>query len=307
MSTQDPSSEDLPWWRGEFLAAESELSSDLLWSLGAGGVEIRDHDTFFEGDPDFAPIPDGKVRLIAYFACAKDDVDVLREGLQTSELVEVVALVHYEDRSWETKWHEFFTPRLLAPHTIVGPPWEEFDAPEGGRKLIIEPGMAFGTGTHETTQLVSTQLEALLEGGHEFERMLDVGCGSGILCTLANQMGVKHLTGLELQEDTLENAHKNVSLNALDPDAFTFSTTPLDRVEGAWPLVVANIIAPILLELCEQLIAHTKPGGTLVLSGILAEQMPAIRAAFSPHMQEVSEAHLGLWHAIHYKRPLTTS
>ncbi len=291
-----------PWWRGEFIATESELSSDLLWSLGAGGVEIRDHDTFFEGDPDFAPIPDGRIRLIAYFELPQQDVEELRQSLEASDLVELVALTHYEDRSWETKWHEFFKPRLLAPHTMVGPPWEEFDAPEGGRKLIIEPGMAFGTGTHETTQLVSTTLEALLEAGHDFDRMLDVGCGSGILCVLAHQLGIAHLTGLELQEDTLENAHKNVDLNGLSPTAFTFSTQPLARVEGQWPLVVANIIAPVLLELSAQLIAHTAPGGTLILSGILAEQMPALREAFSGALEEVHATHLGLWHAIHYRR-----
>lgn len=291
------------WWRAELMASNAENGSNSLWDLGAGGVEVRDQETFFDDSPEFTPVPEGLVRLIAYFECESElAAHKLEQQLGLIPQTTIVDFARFDDRSWETKWHEFFKPRNLAPLTIVGPPWEEFDAPEGGRKIIIQPGMAFGTGTHETTQLVSTKLEELL-GERTFPAMLDVGCGSGILSILAAQLGVNSVLGLEISEDPLENARENQELNALVDHDIVFSTTPLAEVEGTYPLVVANIIAPILIALSHDLIAHTNPGGTLVLSGILAEQMDQIRDAFSPYMTEVNTHALDPWHAIEYTKP----
>lgn len=293
------------WWRAELLSDQADLCADALWSLGAGGVEIRDQDTFFEGSPDFAPVPDGKTRLIAFFECATPkSAHTLQRSLEELDHATVVSCAHFEDRTWETKWHEFFKPRLLAPHTMVGPPWEEMSAPDGGRIIVIQPGMAFGTGTHETTQLVSTALETLLCDPNFTtpSAMLDVGCGSGILSILAAQLGVRSVLGLEISQDPLDNACENVELNHLEEHDITFSTTPVGEIEHTYPLVVANIIAPILIAISEALIARTAPGGTLILSGILAEQMPQIRAVFGDHLDEVEETSLEPWHAIRYTK-----
>lgn len=291
-----------PWWRGEFLSNDAEMASHELWQLGAAGVEIRDRDTFFEGDPDFAPVPDGQTRLIAYFECETPErAQELEIGLHAEPRLTIVSFLPFEDRSWETKWHEFFKPRQLSPRTIIGPPWESFEAPQDGHRIIIQPGMAFGTGTHETTQLVSQVIDDLLRD-HVPQAMLDVGSGSGVLCILAAKLGVSRLLGLELEEFTLENARENVELNGLLEHDVTFSTTPLAEIEGEWPLVVANIIAPILLHLRPELIAHTEVGGELVLSGILDSQMESIREAFSPQMQELGWRQYGDWCAIHYRR-----
>ena len=302
----EQSDDQAAWWRAELLSPpeRAEIAAAALWSLGAGGVEVRDEETFFQGASDFAPVPDGQTRLIAFFELKEAEVEPLSLALGERSGARLLALIRFEDRSWETAWHAFFTPRLLAPKTRVGPPWEEFEAPEGGRKLVIEPGMAFGTGTHETTQLVSAELERLLLSNTPCaEAMLDVGCGSGVLCVLAAQLGVKRLLGLELREDTLQNARRNVELNGLQSHDIAFETTPLELLEGQWPLVVANIIAPVLLELSEALVAHTAPGGVLILSGVLAEQLGAIREAFTREgMRELGHATLEPWHALTYVR-----
>lgn len=307
MSASEEEEEQI-WIRVEALSQNAERGSDLLWMLGAQGVEVRDGETFFEGDPEFAPIPDGRARLVSYFALEEEDtVEALTERLEEAltEHTTLVAAARFDDRSWETKWREFFTPRHLSSRAIVGPPWEDFDAPEGGHRIIVEPGMAFGTGTHETTQLVSQVLEDLLDNAPtQVERMLDVGCGSGILCIHAHSLGVKHLVGIDIADEAIENAEHNLTLNGKQDADIDFSTTPLGDIEGTWPLVVANILAHILVMLSEELIAHTAPGGTLVLSGILEHQLADIREAFGQDetLEEVGQRNLGEWFSITYRR-----
>ena len=304
-TAHENTNEEPVWIRVEALSQNAERGSDLLWMLGAQGVEVRDGETFFEGDPEFAPIPDGRARLVSYFPLEEDDtLDALTERLEEAltEHTSLVAAARFDDRSWETKWREFFTPRHLSSRAIVGPPWEDFDAPEGGHRIIVEPGMAFGTGTHETTQLVSQVLEDLLSET-PFERMLDVGCGSGILSIHAHSLGVSSLTGVDIAEEAIENANHNLELNHKQDADIHFSTTPLADIEGEWPLVVANILAHILVMLSPELIAHTEPGGTLVLSGILEHQLEDIREAFDHQdLREVHCQNLGEWFAITYHR-----
>lgn len=295
------------WWRGEFLARNGEHGADALWGLGAGGVEIRDRDTFFEGDPDYAPVPDGQTRLVAYFEVEDADAGQalaarLERACEEDATMTLVATAPFEDRSWATKWREFFRPRQLSARVSVGPPWEDFDAPAGGHRLVVEPGMAFGTGTHETTQLVSEILDDLL-AGQRFERMLDVGCGSGILSMLAAKLGVAHILGVDIDAEALENARHNLGLNDLEGADITYATTPLAEVEGQWPLVVANILAHILLSLRDELIAHVEPGGQLILSGLMEHQLEDLRGAFGGELVELAVHQRGEWFALHYLKP----
>ncbi len=302
--------DEATWWRGEWISGAPEEAASALWSAGAGGVEVRDATTFFEGSPDFAPVPDGKTRLIGYFEVAptehaqarlRDDLD---EDIAQVAQTELVALAPFEDDSWKTKWREFFHPRPLSPHAMVGPPWEDFEAPEGGHTIVVEPGMAFGTGTHETTQLCAAVLEELLtdEEASLPDALLDVGCGSGILSMHALKLGVPSVLGLDIAEEALENARHNLGLNDLTDADVTYAKTPLAQVEGQWTCVVANILAHILIDLSDDLIAHTAPGGTLILSGLLTTQLDEVRAAFAPLEERGTRTH-GEWCALIYHRP----
>lgn len=292
------------WARVECLSEDAQASSDWLWTQGAQGVEVRDGETFFEEDPEFAPVPDGKARLIAYIE-VEDSMEALAARLHADapSHLKLVTAARFDDRSWATKWREFFTPRHLSPHAIVGPPWEDFDAPRDGHAIIVEPGMAFGTGTHETTQVVSHLLEDFLRD-HPTTRMLDVGCGSGILCMHASFLGVQELTGVDVEPEAIENAQHNLTLNALTAHAIDFSTTPLHELPGTWELVVANILSHILVSLSAELVAHTQVGGQLILSGILEHQLADIRAAFpqAHDLRELEVRQLGEWFALRYLR-----
>ncbi|MEC9072604.1 MAG: 50S ribosomal protein L11 methyltransferase, partial [Myxococcota bacterium] len=179
-------------------------------------------------------------------------------------------------------WKRWFHTVDISPELRVAPPWESDEAQEGpGWTVVIEPGMAFGTGQHETTILCLERLVQLRHDGGLPTTMLDVGCGTGILGIAAHFMGSEEVVGVDCDPDAIVNARENVGRNQLDPSALRLSTTPVEEVSGEFPLVIANILAHILLDLAPALVARTQVGGMLVLSGILQEQVAALEGRFA--------------------------
>lgn len=295
------------WWRGEFMTSNPDVTAPLLWANGAQGVEVYDQETYFE-DANWVPVPDGQTRLVAYFGLAsEDEAAPLRTSLDalcldSEEPIALIELAPFTDTSWQHTWKAYFKPRMLCAHMIVGPPWEEFDAPEGGLKLIIEPGMAFGTGTHETTQLAAQHLEDALSADPN-QRVLDVGCGSGILAIAAHLMGARDIEGVDHDPRAVTASRENLEFNGLPIDAIPFSTTPAGQVPGEWDIVVANILSHVLVRLREALCARVRPGGLLILSGILWEKIPELREAFVVEgWTEEAVAQLGDWASLCVRR-----
>jgi ribosomal protein L11 methyltransferase len=266
------------WWRLEAIAQDADTAASALWEQGAGGVEIRDDETFFLG-ADWVPVPEGKARLVAYF---EGDLSGRRDALAgalSERGAELVALALFEDDSWRDGWREFFTPRALSERATVGPPWADFDAPPGGVRVVIDPGMAFGTGTHETTRLVAQLMDEELARRPGAE-VLDVGCGSAILSILAAALGSARVVGVDVDGEALVNARENVERNLGEGAPIALSTTPVGELTEAYPIVLGNILAHILVAISEDLRARVAPGGLLLLSGIIAERDAEVRAAF---------------------------
>jgi ribosomal protein L11 methyltransferase len=275
--------------------AEADAASGILFDIGATGLEERDATTLAKG-------AHGKVTLVASF----DDEEVARQALtaippEWAPLAEVIVGDAFLD-----EWKKFFHPFVLCPGIVVRPPWEPFEATEGERVLELEPGRAFGTGLHETTALVAEALASHpddLAGGHT--RVLDVGCGSGILCLLALLLGAAHARGVDVDPDaivvTRENAARNGVLDRLEAD-----TTDVRDLTGSYGVVLANIEARVLIPLAAAIMARTAPGGLLVLSGVLAPdvvpQMEEVKAAYSAFALE-SVQRKGEWVAILLRAP----
>lgn len=282
---------DPVWYRLELLTTKPDLLLSFLHEHGALGVEVQDRDTHME-DGSIPPVPDGQTRLIAFFD----------EPFSTPlpETAEVVSNASYDDRSWETTWKKYFRPVQVSKRAIVGPPWEEFEAPIDGVRIEIEPGMAFGTGTHETTQLCAAILDDLL--AEELPgSLLDVGCGTGVLSMIAAGLGVAEIAGVDIDDTAVEIARENLRRNAMTGRA-KFSTTPLPRL-GLYDLVVANILAHILQSLHPDLIARVRPGGLLVTSGITVEQADQFEEQFrDPELELVERREHGDWTAFVWRR-----
>lgn len=197
---------------------------------------------------------------------------------------------------------DYFKPISLSPRVTVGPPWDPPEAPEDGIALTIEPGMAFGTGTHETTQLCAAIIDEIL-ASKTVNSLLDVGCGSAILSMQASGLGVPRVVGIDVDATALEVARENIAKNGYSPQQIALSTTPIQQISQEFEVVIANILAHILLTIRDELFRTVAPGGDLVLSGITDAQFPDFQKAFqNPRFDEISVRRDGEWVALHLRR-----
>jgi ribosomal protein L11 methyltransferase len=181
-----------------------------------------------------------------------------------------------EDKDWEREWMDNFKPMPFGERLWIVPSWTEAPQPEA-INILLDPGLAFGTGTHPTTALC---LQWLDEHGAEHDEIIDYGCGSGILAVAAAKLGAGHVWAVDNDPQALiatdDNAQKNSvseKINAVLPDALPKIHTPL---------LLANILAQPLMEFAARFAAHVTPGGHIVLSGILTEQAEQVAAAYAP-------------------------
>ncbi|MFB6264740.1 MAG: 50S ribosomal protein L11 methyltransferase [Bradymonadaceae bacterium] len=223
--------------------------------------------------------------------------DHLADSLDGVELtVERPSRVDPED--WSDRWKEFFEPIDMCESIRVGPPWSDLSAPPGGEALVVEPGMAFGTGHHETTRLCAQILEERLAPDDGPDRVLDVGCGSGILSLTAAELGAESVLGLDIAPEAIEAARANRARNQPDAEV-AFAERPVGELDSTYGLVVANILAGELLDLREALVERVANGGALVLSGVLAEESEDLLRCFRPHGLDIEQRRTeGEWCAL---------
>ena len=188
-----------------------------------------------------------------------------------------------EDKDWERAWIEHYQPMRFGRRLWVCPSWLEPPDPDAVN-LMLDPGLAFGTGTHPTTALCLGELDRLdLDGA----ALVDYGCGSGILAVAALKLGARHALGVDNDPQALAATQDNARRNGVADDALVVALP--DAVEiAAWrgraSVVVANILAGPLIELSDTLLQLLQPGGTLLLSGLLATQAPELRHRYAPRI-----------------------
>ncbi len=183
--------------------------------------------------------------------------------------------------NWREAWRAHFRPTPVGRRLLVCPPWAapgKKYAGKGRLPLIIEPGQGFGTGNHPSTALALELLEAHLEAAPRAGAVLDVGAGSGILAIGAALLGAGPAWALEIEGPALAEMRRNFRLNGLAPPRLVQGRP--DCLRGGFPLVLANLTTPILLDYADELAGLTAPGGGLVLSGILEDEQPRIEASY---------------------------
>lgn len=192
--------------------------------------------------------------------------------------IENISVEPYTSRDWSEYWKQYFEPTRLSRRIAVVPPWQRRHQFDTEYDIVLEPGMAFGTGQHPTTKMCARILDELLDE-YPGRRVLDVGCGSGILSMAADRLGAAQVLGLDNDPDAVDIARQNAAANGLAGE-LCFSTRPLSKLEESYPIVVANILANVLETLSAHLRAVTVGGGHLVLSGIDRNQVPKMRESF---------------------------
>ena len=227
-------------------------------------------------------LPTGETRFRAHCE-QKDFLERLQQLLKQTVPAAESALSELEETDWLAAWRQFFTPVCCGNHFVVLPPWlaDTQDFP-GRTPILIEPKSAFGTGHHATTALCLRVVSDLLEAGRlqQGQHFLDLGTGSGVLGIGCCKFG---LTGEGLDTDPLavDNAVENRALNAITPENFTVAEGSIGAVAGKqFDLVLANILARPLTEMAADIVRACRPGGCLVLSGLLEIQADGVTAAY---------------------------
>ncbi len=253
---------------------------------------------------DDPPTSEGWLRYRIYVGEAElGGAVALLEGV-TSQWSDATLVTRPLSPGWRDRWKEYFSPIDVSPRLLVVAPWHTPAPRPEQRVLTVEPGMAFGTGQHETTRLCLEELDARCVEGSVPSALLDVGCGTGILAVAASFFGVKRVVGVDIDPQAVRAAEENIELNDLVGRDLTFSTTDISDVEGRFPLVIANIMAHILTAMAEPLAARVAPGGELWLSGVLDDQAADVTAAFGAQGLSFHQgAQRGRWMRLEYRRP----
>lgn len=251
-----------------------ELAQLKLWELGATGLEERD-ETTLGGEA-----ARGQAFVIAAFSDEAAAQYALHEIRQEYE----AEIVYVPSEDWATEWRRGFGPRRIGKRLLLHPSWEPAQSNPGDVILTIDPENAFGSGDHETTRLVLQVLDQRVAGG---ERVLDVGCGSGVLSIAALRLGAVSAVAIDIDEDAIEVARRNAELNGVTAGMET-STQPLSKIDGLYDIVLANIETRVLVDMPKDLQARVAAGGVLVLSGILRGEQDELLAAYAPMRLEAS-------------------
>lgn len=180
-------------------------------------------------------------------------------------------IVHQED--WENEWKKYFKPIRLGKNMVVKPSWESFEAKSDDIVIEIDPGNAFGSGTHETTSLCIEMIEKYLK---PVDHVVDVGCGSGILSIAAGLLGAKSVLGVDIDPVAVKTAIENVKLNGLENSVEIKKGDLLDVVNSKAELVVANIIAEVIIMLADDIDQVIKDNGFFIASGIIKSKVEEV-------------------------------
>ena len=267
----------MPWLQIRFPAVREQAQqlSDVLEECGALSVStehVGESDVWVEADWDEAPVWQ-QSRVLALFP-EHTDVDIVLGQLKTfigteppTPTTDLLA-----DEDWASSWMSHYKPLKMNQNLWICPSWIVPPDPDA-INVILDPGMAFGTGDHPTTALC---LEWLAEQDLANKNVMDYGCGSGILAIAALKLGARAATGVDIDPQALDVSRRNTVLNGVSDrfQAFLPNTLPADTTAD---IVIANILAKPLAELAPHISACVRPGGQLALSGLLREQVDMVR------------------------------
>lgn len=307
-------------------AAEDYMSS-MLMDLGIEGIEIEDNIPLTKEDQadmfiDFLPElpPDEGVSYVSFYieedgSDQKQILTQVKAGLENlRKMVEVgsgmISSSETEDLDWINNWKKYFSSFTIED-ILIKPTWEELKEEDKDKFLIeIDPGISFGTGKHETTQLCIRQLLKYIRGNSGYTpenthpKVLDVGCGSGILSIVALKLGASEVVGTDLDADCMISTKENMEVNHLDAGLGTFyvgnliDDEELQQKVGTeeYDIVVANILADVIIPMAPVIPARLKKGGYFITSGIIDFKENEVKAAIEKAGLEVVEInHQGEW------------
>lgn len=199
-----------------------------------------------------------------------------------------IEILHCKREDWQNNWKKYFHPVEIGEKILIQPVWEETENIDTERKVLcLEPGLAFGTGTHETTGLCLEALEERIEG---VEKVLDLGCGSGILGIAALLLGAESATGVDIDELAVKTAEENGKKNGFsEPEFNVLCGDMTEKISGKYDIIVANIVADIIVPFCRSAKTFMNEDSLFIVSGIIDSREPDVLKAFTENGFEITE------------------
>ena len=302
-----------------------DLISSMLDEIGIEGIEIEDNVPLTEEETkgmfiDILPElpPDEGVAKVSFYLEDLSEIDRIMKEIQDgldelSNFVDVgertITTSETEDKDWINNWKQYFKP-FTVDDILIKPTWEEIPEADKDKLLIqIDPGTAFGTGQHETTQLCIRQLRKYMTPG---AKVLDVGTGSGILGITALKLGAGEVFGTDLDENAIVAVGENLESNDISTEKFTVIQGNIIDDEavqqragiGCYDIAVANILAPVIIMLQGEIAKHLKPGAVFITSGIINTKEQAVKEALAsnPELEIIETTYQGEWVSITARR-----
>jgi len=291
--------------------------TDMLTNVGAGGVAIEDPndiiselskpDALDYADDEFLSSLEDAVTIKAYFseeiniseltALIEEKLKFISRFLDVGEGFEGVSQV--DDEDWSTSWKKYYKPLNLTDKLVIKPSWENYEKKNDEIIIEMDPGMAFGTGTHETTQMCSILLEKYINVG---DTVVDLGCGTGILSIISAKLGAKAVTAVDIDEVAVRVAKENCVINCVDATVTPFRGVIDDLKEEKSDIIVANIIANVIIDMSSKVSSYLKKDGIFITSGIIKERRDEVLEAYKNagfKCEQIKE--LGEWVAIVFR------
>ena len=263
----------------------ANLIADIFYDFDLQGVVVEDPG--IEPEEDWAEDAVGHPDCHAVTAYLPEDSQAetrcrtleskLAQLRTQSGIITQVRYKQRDDEDWAHAWKAYFWPQKISRRLVVKPTWREYTPAADEMVIELDPGMAFGTGTHPTTALCAAMIETYLKAG---DRFLDVGTGSGILMIAAALMGAARVCGIDKDETAVEIAAANLTLNSIDPHRFEVKTANLiDETSGTYDIIAANILTGVILELINDIGRVLGPGGIFICSGIMEKNQDQVTEA----------------------------
>lgn len=280
-----------------------ELIAEIFRDLGASGVVIEDpelvNDYITSGKWDYTDIPIAKETEVvvekAYLPVngeLEGRIQTLRQEIKALEsrgvntAPAVLTTAELQDEDWSDTWKQYFHTEKPGERVVIKPTWEEYEPKDDEVVIELDPGAAFGTGTHATTSMCIRQLEKLVKPGMT---VFDVGTGSGILSIISAKLGAKNIQAVDYDDSVLKIVEENLEQNNVQDIISVAQSDLMQNVHGKAELVIANIIADIIIRLFDQLDEHLEQSGTLLTSGIIEDRIEDVLAAAEAHGYGVVE------------------
>ncbi|MBS0951235.1 50S ribosomal protein L11 methyltransferase [Lactiplantibacillus plantarum] len=292
-----------------------EAVANILMEAGASGVKIDDALDYQNLKPDrygeiidLATIPHvtSGAKISAYYPETVFVPEVIPTIKQrVSQLTDFglnpapneVSMTALSDEDWATAWKKYYHPVRVTRYLTIVPSWEQYQPVQSGELVLrLDPGQAFGTGTHPTTKLCLQALETVINGG---EHLIDVGTGSGVLSIAAKAMGVGAVEAYDLDDVAVASAQTNLDLNPVAKDVHVAANDLLVGIDTQADIIVANILAEIIIPLVPQARQNLKRGGYFITSGIIDDKFQVVMTTIKEAGFQITQhTQMGDWHGI---------